>query len=93
MDLRDRHNIDDRRTISDRRKQPTPFVSRYTFVGGRRKTFRRKEDRKKHNYIDLYSSSLLITILVFLVLILLAVFIFFNRFSITGIFKGVQRAL
>jgi len=47
----------DQRTIKDRRKQPTPGLSRYTFFG-RRKTIRRKSDQQKGGYVDRYSSSL-----------------------------------
>jgi len=60
--------MDDRvkkRTTTDRRKQPTPGLSRYTFFG-RRKTIRRKADRQKGGYIDRYSATLfffLITII------------------------------
>jgi len=48
----------DKRTIKDRRKQPTPGLSRYTFFG-RRRTIRRKSDDQGRNYVDRYSSSLL----------------------------------
>jgi hypothetical protein len=47
-----------KRIIKDRRKQSTPFFSRYTFWG-RRKTFRREGDQQRGGYIDLYSSGLL----------------------------------
>lgn len=49
----------DRRTIKDRRKQPTPGISRFT-LWGRRRTFRRKEDQDKGGYVDNYHSGLLI---------------------------------
>ena len=49
----------DTRTLKDRRKQPTPAISRFTFWG-RRKTFRRKEDQEKGGYVDRYHSGLLI---------------------------------
>jgi hypothetical protein len=55
----------DKRIIKDRRKQPTPALSRYTFFG-RRKTIRRKSDQHKGGYVDRYSATLfffLITIL------------------------------
>ena len=48
----------ERRTEKDRRKQPTPGLSRYTFFG-RRKTIRRKADQQKGGYVDQYSSTLL----------------------------------
>jgi hypothetical protein len=47
------------RTVKDRRKQPTPAISRFT-LRGRRKTFRRKEDQERGGYIDCYHSGLLI---------------------------------
>ena len=46
------------RTTKDRRKQPTPALSRYTFFG-RRRTIRRKPDRQGGSYVDRYSSTLL----------------------------------
>jgi len=49
-------NFDKR--IKDRRKQPTPGLSRYTLFG-RRKTIRRKADQQKGGYVDRYSSTLL----------------------------------
>jgi hypothetical protein len=48
----------EKRTEKDRRKQPTPALSRYTFFG-RRKTIRRKADQQKGGYVDQYSSTLL----------------------------------
>jgi hypothetical protein len=47
----------DRRLEKDRRKQPTPVLSRYTFFG-RRKMMRRKADWQKGGYVDRYSSIL-----------------------------------
>ena len=73
MDLKDRKDIKDKRSFTDRRKRPTPFVSRYTFWGGRRKLIRREEDKRKHNFVDLYSPSLLIILLVVLILTSLTV--------------------
>ena len=45
----------DRRTFQDRRRQPTPGLSRHTFFG-RRRTIRRKEDSLKSAYVDCYSA-------------------------------------
>jgi hypothetical protein len=45
----------DRRTFQDRRRQPTPVLSRHTFFGQRR-NIRRKEDCLKTLYIDRYSA-------------------------------------
>jgi hypothetical protein len=55
----------DRRTFQDRRKQPTPALSRHTFFGQRR-DIRRKGDCLKTLYIDRYSAF----IFFFIVLIL-----------------------
>ena len=46
-----------KRTTIDGRKQPTPGLSRYTFLG-RRKMIRRKSDSQRGGYIDRYSSTL-----------------------------------
>jgi hypothetical protein len=48
----------DRRVLQDRRKQATPALSKFT-LRGRRRTFRRKEDKKMGGYVDLYGSGLL----------------------------------
>ena len=47
----------DLQTVKDRRKKPTPAISRFT-LWGRRKTFRRKEDQERGGYVDQYSSGL-----------------------------------
>jgi hypothetical protein len=47
----------DKRTIKDRRKQPTPALSRHTFLG-RRRTIRRNPDQQEGGYVDRYSSTL-----------------------------------
>ncbi|MCA9774895.1 MAG: hypothetical protein KC466_20910, partial [Myxococcales bacterium] len=39
----------ERRDIQDRRRRPTPAVSRYTFWGGRRREARRPEDAEVHH--------------------------------------------
>jgi hypothetical protein len=57
-----------KRVIVDRRKRPTPMISRYTFWGGRRKTIRREEDKKVYLHVDLYSRRLLLIIMVLLLL-------------------------
>ena len=54
----------DRRILKDRRKQSTPALSRYILVGERR-TLRRKKDEGAGGYMDLYSPTLFI----FLILI------------------------
>jgi hypothetical protein len=52
----------DRRILIDRRKKPTPALSRYT-VWGRRRTFRRKADQEGGSYVDCYSPVLLFLLL------------------------------
>jgi len=53
-----------RRKIPDRRKSPTPFISRYSFLGGHRKIVRREEDSERYAFVDLYSPRLFIILLV-----------------------------
>ena len=48
----------DLRTVKDRRKQPTPGLSRFT-LWGQRRAFRRGEDKKRGGYVDRYSPGLL----------------------------------
>lgn len=55
MNMQDKN--EERRNVTDRRKKPTPGLSRYTFFG-RRQTIRRKEDRLKGGYVDRYSPKL-----------------------------------
>ena len=47
----------DKRLGKDRREEPTPAISRYTFFG-RRKDFRRRVEQQKGGYVDQYSSVL-----------------------------------
>lgn len=47
----------DRRILKDRRKKPTPALSRYIFFLGRRRIFRRKGDQEKGGYLDHYRFS------------------------------------
>ncbi len=48
----------------DRRKQPTPFLSRYTFIGGRRRGGRR-EGEKRDIFVDVFGEHLfLVAILI-----------------------------
>ncbi len=58
--------MDDSRDASDRRKCPTPIISRYTVIGGKRHTIRRDEDKKKHLFVDLYSTRLLVVVMLLL---------------------------
>ena len=47
-----------KRVGPDRRRKPTPVLSRYSFFCGRRSGFRRKEDRLRGGYVDRYGHSL-----------------------------------
>ena len=47
----------EKRIFMDRRKEPTPGLSRYIFFG-RRKDFRRKIDHQRGGYVDQYSPGL-----------------------------------
>jgi Domain of unknown function (DUF5658) len=55
----------EKRTLKDRRRKPTPGLSRYTFFG-RRREIRRTPEREKGGYVDRYSHVLFF----FLVLVL-----------------------
>lgn len=57
----------ERRTIGDRRKNPTPIISRYT-LRGRRRSFRRKDDQPKWRYVDRYNPRLLTFLILIFVL-------------------------
>ena len=50
-----------KRILTDRRRQPTPGLSRYTFFG-RRRAIRRRTDQLKGGYVDWYSSKLLLVV-------------------------------
>jgi hypothetical protein len=52
----------DTRVFKDRRMQPTPALSRFTFRG-RRRAFRRKEDRGRGGFVDQYHSGLLLLLI------------------------------
>lgn len=58
---------DGNKAILDRRKTPTPILSRYTIVG-RRSRLRRKENQEKGGYIDRYGNGLFIWVLLLFVL-------------------------
>jgi len=57
----------DRRELKDRRKQPTPGLSRYSF-GGQRRTLRRKMDQQRGGYIDWYGPGLFFLLLLIVAL-------------------------
>jgi hypothetical protein len=52
----------DSRVCKDRRMQPTPALSRFTFYG-RRRTFRRKDDQGRGGYVEQYHSGLLLLLI------------------------------
>ena len=56
------------RRVHDRRKQPPMSISKYIFIGGRRKTTRRKADKKQYIFVDRYNSRLLAPLLLLLIL-------------------------
>lgn len=49
-------------SLPDRRREPTPRFSRYTFFGGRRKSVRRNDEREG-SFVDRYSPRLMFLIL------------------------------
>ena len=53
--------------IVDRRKRPTPMLSRYSFVGGRRRDFRSNVEGQDA-YVDVYDQPLAALVLVFFAL-------------------------
>ncbi len=57
----------DERVQKDRRRQPTPGLSRYGFFG-RRKGLRRHSDQEKGGYVDRYSSGLFVVLVSIIVL-------------------------
>jgi hypothetical protein len=57
----------ERRTIGERRKQPTPSWGFYTFLGGRR-SLRRKSDQERGGYTDRYSPFVFFLIILILAL-------------------------
>jgi len=56
-----------RRTVPDRRNEPTPILSKYT-LRGRRRDVRRDEDRRRHIYVDQYSLGFFILLMSILLL-------------------------
>ena len=51
----------------DRRRRPTNPVSRYALIG-RRRSFRRDEDRKRHIYVDRYGAGLFALLMILVIL-------------------------
>lgn len=50
--------VGNRRAGPDRRRQPTPILSHYTFAGGRRRTIRRADEREGA-FVDLHGPRIL----------------------------------
>jgi hypothetical protein len=59
------------RQYPDRRKKPTPLISRYTLFGGRRGVVRRASDQRRYQFVDRYGESLLAALLILFGLTLL----------------------
>jgi len=57
----------EKRDFPDRRRYPTPIMSRYT-LWGRRMSFRRQKDQAQGGYVDRYGSGLLLLLVALLVL-------------------------
>jgi hypothetical protein len=64
---KDSRPLPETREPSDRRRHPTPILSRYT-LWGKRQSLRRKEDKSRGGYVDRYSSGLLLLLVVLLAL-------------------------
>lgn len=60
-----------RRVRPDRRARPTPFLSRFTFIGSRRGVVRRKDDVARHIFVDRYGDRLWLVLMLFLMLAVL----------------------
>jgi hypothetical protein len=56
-----------KRVLKDRRTRPTPALSWFTFFG-RRKSLRRETDKQKGGYTDRYTSGVLASLVLILVL-------------------------
>jgi hypothetical protein len=69
----------ERRQLKDRRAKPTPILSRYSFLGGKRRKARRGEDRRGGYYIDRYGAGAFV---LFSIIILLNAFDGFLAFYI-----------
>jgi hypothetical protein len=55
----------------DRRRKPTPFISRYSFIGGRRKSGGRRPEESGEVFVDVYPAWIWIMLTLFLILNLL----------------------
>jgi len=72
----------DRRAGQDRRRCPTPAISRYSIFSGQRRGHRRASD-SAHGYVDQYSSGLFLLICLILFLCILdGYFTLFNVFCL-----------
>lgn len=68
METPETDGVVDRRGYGpDRRKRPTPMISRYTFFGGRRKAGRRAGETE-NIFVDCYSPLMVVLLLVFFAL-------------------------
>lgn len=62
------YDIVGRRTCPDRRGRLTPMISSYVFFRGQRKSIRRKGDREKIFFVDIYNTELFISLLTLVIL-------------------------
>ena len=74
----------DKRIRNERRKQPTPALSRYTFLG-QRKRFRRKIEQQKGGYVDRYSSRLFFFLVLIISLNILDAFLTMIIIELNGV--------
>jgi hypothetical protein len=74
----------ERRKLKDRRKIPTPMVSRYSFLGGKRLKARRKEDRQGGYYVDRYGVTAFILFSLVILLNALDGFLAFHMLQSLG---------
>jgi len=66
-DANDAANVPGTPGFVERRRRPTPMLSRYSFVGGRRRQFLSSED-SQDAYVDVYDRKLATLVLVFFAL-------------------------
>ncbi|MGH7152069.1 MAG: DUF5658 family protein [Planctomycetota bacterium] len=76
----------ERRVRPDRRRRPTPMISRYALLGGRRRAFRRLEEAEG-SYVDLHGWGMGV-----LVLAVLALNLFDGYFTLFYMSHGGQEA-
>jgi hypothetical protein len=87
----------ERRQRKDRRKTPTPMLSRYSLFGGKRERARRWDDRRGGYYVDRYGPAVLflftIVILLNAVDAFLALYILHKMGGVDSIIATVIREM